>query len=147
MKGNVTSTLDTTNNVGNEYKLISKKADKTSGVFSMLSSAFYNSAGETPSYTQIRSVVTDSTKGNEKASLYFYGMQGGTLTETLRIDSDGQVTVPVMNDNPSGTPVVVNSFGTLMKGASTYTAEEMDKKLEIIEKLEARLTKLEARIK
>jgi hypothetical protein len=30
---------------------------------------------------------------------------------------------------------------------SFYSSEEMDKKLKIIEKLEARLTKLEARIK
>ena len=56
-----------------------------------------------------------------------------------------------MEDNASGTPVVVNSFGTLMKGTSTYSAEEVDKKLAIkdklIEKLSDRLDKLEKKLK
>ena len=53
------------------------------------------------------------------------------------------------NVSTGGTPNVhIGTDGTFYRStATTYTAEEMDKKLEIIEKLEARLTKLEARIK
>ena len=71
--------------------------------------------------------------------------------EALSIDGVGKVTIPIMEDNASGTPVVVNSLGTLMKGTSTYSAEEVDKKLAIkdklIEKLSERLDKLEKKLK
>ena len=74
-----------------------------------------------------------------------------TDTYNYNLEVNGRVTVSVMDDNPSGTPVVVNSFGTLMKGASTYTAEEVDEKLALkdtlIEKLSKRLDDLEKRIK
>ena len=51
-----------------------------------------------------------------------------------------------------GAPNVhIAASGALYRGSTAYTAEEVDKKLavkdKLIEKLEARLTKLEARIK
>ena len=57
------------------------------------------------------------------------------------------MTLPV--GSASGGPnLYAGDDGVLFRLTTTYySAEEMDKKLEIIEKLEARLTKLEARIK
>ena len=154
VNGNLQNIKETANNVGAESKLTSKKADKSSSVFSNLSSAFYNSAGELPTYTQIRSTVTNSTKGSEEANIYFYGMQGGTLTEKLKITGAGQLMTPRTYIDTTTDPANLNvrSDGLLRRSTATmYSTEEVDKKLAIkdklIEKLSARLDALEKRVK
>ena len=159
-KSGATFTKEITNNVGHDIKQVSlKTSGDTNSVFSSLSSAFYNSAGETPTYTQIRSGITDSTKGNEESSIIFFIMNNGTLTETMTVGT-GNVTISnklkvpnaYTDTNTRAPNLTMGSDGNIQRSTTlTYSTQEVDEKLAIkdklIEKLSARLTKLEKRIK
>ena len=83
-------------------------------------------------------------------------MVGGTQAMSVEANADGinylrveNLTTSTTNDPPN---LYVNSIGMLKKtSASLYSAEEVDKKLavkdKLIEKLSARLDELEKRVK
>ena len=102
----------------------------------------------------LRNLVYDSG-GNTVISSGTLDFQTNTSTVALNLRGDGRVSMPAyysLDTSPSPPNIFIASGGRLYKStATTYTAEEVDTKLavkdKIIEKLEARLTKLEARIK
>jgi len=156
--GDIQLEKETANNVGYDLKTVGLKADKTNGVFNNWSSAFYNSAGETPTFGQMRIKVEDVTKGSETGSIGFYHLNNGTLNQAMSIGSDGYVTawkglsVKEATDISSPANLHITESGILRKSTVvSYSAEEVDKKLAIkdklIEKLSARLDELEKRMK
>ena len=137
--GDIQAQKETTNTVGFDLKTLGLKADKTSGVFNSWSSAFYNSNGEIPTFGQIRVKAEDTTKGSEKGSVSFWNMNNGTLTQTINIASDGRVDITgslYVNGSPKSLDVMV-----------TELEKDVKLKDKLIEKLEARLDKLEAKLK
>ena len=90
------------------------------------------------------------------ATINNLNVEGATTTKALtasgNIISTGSITAGIMGTVGTGTNVVCNADGTLQRSSVTYMSkEEVTEQLaiqdKIIEALEARLTKLEARNK
>ena len=95
--------------------------------------------------------MTEAMQITDSGELYYKLRDGST---TFRLLEDGRVWFPKVKDTITENPpnLFINSAGELIKStATTYSTEEVDKKLAIkdklIEKLSARLDELEKRVK